>query len=266
VFVCRKESLLMFFKRSFHKVKTNNMELEHYRFIQDGTAQDPHLVIAFDIECTGAQAPFQHAIAAVGFCVALVDKKKKSPHIVEKKRFTFKVHPHQFEERCMTQFWNTLPDKVRGDLLEGKDPLHPPTDTIHNVYAFLKYYTDFYNKKIRDRDSMKLVWLTDNPAYDAGILNAALASHGYQPLHLIADRYVGITDSGSIKRVISQRIDLPGETGSSDHTWEVYRDLYFRIGKETEHVPHDHYPENDAHHHLVVWFESIKCYSEYTET
>jgi len=203
--------------------------------------EDVVMLIGFDIESTGARAPMDHDVVAVGFCICLcLPWNPQSVCVADRRRYTIKVqNEDRFEERCKREFWDMVKPEVRDALLHGADPEHQPVEAGVAFQVMHEYLVQF-TTAARDMGT-KVMWITDNPAYDAGILNACFAKEHLQPLHLLSGQYIGITDCGEVRRVAKRcfpsSITAPLE--------EAIKGMKRRT--------HDHYPENDAKAHVLEY-------------
>jgi hypothetical protein len=175
--------------------------------------------LALDLERLGPE--YAYGVLAIGVCFGTPDGT-----VLDARAFCGRV-PEQsgFDAYCWSSFWSKFPDVLARIDSEAQD------DHVLACYRWLceleAKYGPFGRRHAAQR---KLVLLSDNPAYDFGVLGAEIAHlRGRavaRPISEMFDDYVPTDD--------------PGEQ------------LTFASAEQRERVfsyvtaPHDHYPANDA--------------------
>jgi len=173
--------------------------------------------LSVDIERTGCA--FIEGILAIGVCFGSADGT-----VIEQRAFCAKVPvPEDFDEDCWNEFWSK-----HTDVLDRIDAAATPTP-FEDFYAFLLELESKYGPFGRKyTDKVRFKYLSDNPGYDIGHLSVLAYQHNKR-LHLqeMFTDYVNVADP------TEQIRGLPAVEQA-------------RVKKACEHVPHDHWPVNDA--------------------
>lgn len=193
-------------------------------------------VLAVDVEAWDDQigAP----LVAVGMCLG----SGTTGTVMEKKRWCITLPPGSIEQAarektdCYTYFWS----KRLSQLATMQAEAQPAAAAAASIASTLKMWQD----RVLDELQGDLIIVSDNPSYDLGKLDHFLYTHH-------ARRYS-----------IRYREPAPGkpETYKYLGVEDISPQCYFdptaeqreRRAKEfaDKCVTHDHWPDNDAHHHF----------------
>lgn len=194
------------------------------------------VVISFDIESRGKDLR-KNGIASVGICVAKCDVLE----VIHKERIDLKplsffelnadgsvsVEFQQFEERCVREFWSKNSENLKRMQENAIDPLV-------GIAQFRKLI-DKYDDKVLYEARI----ITDNPSFDASMLNYYLSRANLEPLHFdSASRYRSVVDTDSYSRGVLHM--------GYGNPWVSDEVLIKKYGLTANHADHDHMPENDA--------------------
>ena len=172
--------------------------------------------LAVDIERSGPE--FTRGILAIGACFGTSDGT-----ILLQRAFCAKVPtPEAFEKRCWVEFWVKFPAVLaRIDAESVDDPIG---DFRTWALALQSKYGPF-GRRFKATTEFRLV--SDNPAYDIGMMNLEFFKHGFtHSLAEMFDDYVPTDDP-------SERVR--GLTAEQRARVEALCT-----------APHDHWPVNDA--------------------
>jgi len=172
--------------------------------------------LAVDIERSGPE--FMRGILAIGACFGTSDGT-----ILLQRAFCAKVPPPEaFEKRCWAEFWVKFPAVLaRIDAESVDDPIG---DFRTWALALQSKYGPF-GRRFKATTEFRLV--SDNPAYDIGMMNLEFFKHGFtHSLAEMFDDYVPTDDP-------SERVR--GLTAEQRARVEALCT-----------APHDHWPVNDA--------------------
>ena len=184
-----------------------------------GTApRRPHpklLPVAVDIEKRGPSA--EHSINAVGFAY----RCPRTQRIV-KRAFYFKGNDAGFQRKTQDEFWSRYPDLLR--FIEER---------AADSASEWKRVDQWLDELARDAktDGYEVLWVSDNPAYDVGAIDAELLEY----LRRLPLRY---DSEGEYRRVRDTTAALYA-LGSA--TAERIKKLVADTG-----ASHTHHPEDDA--------------------
>lgn len=187
----------------------------------------PKVIIAFDIEARGPSA-IRHGILAIGWCVRLANDFS----IIERDFVALEeLIPGQFfEPRCYNEFWS----KNRGILEKLSREVIPARDAI----------AKFYDMLVTMGKKYKVILITDNPAFDAWMLQYYMDYFGYPPLHYesLPDKQYGgyrtVHDTNSYARGVMEWDYLtPTPKGGKDK--QIKEKFQLDIVSIPTHLPHD---------------------------
>jgi len=172
--------------------------------------------LAVDIERTGPE--FSRGILAIGACFGTADGT-----ILLQRAFCAKVPPVEaFEQRCWSEFWTKFPAVLaRIDAESVDDPIG---DFRAWALALQSKYGPFGR---RFKTTTEFRWVSDNPAYDVGMINLEFFKRGFtHSLAEMFDDYVPTDDPSERVRMLNAALKA-------------------RVAARCT-APHDHWPVNDA--------------------
>lgn len=185
-------------------------------------------MFAVDIE-TGGQLIGSAPIVAIGWCSGPISGDGK---LLLKGRVSLKYDEHhRFEKRCLEEYWYASPTQ-KAQLETFRAEAVPIKEALGQFLAALKAAEEHFGN---------LYVVSDNPAFDFAFLNYYLAHYlGALPLsyRVLDGKYRGqLADEWYVVRKVTR------------NRFAVVPSTVERIKKRvSEAVPHDHWPENDAHH------------------
>ena len=185
------------------------------------------LIFTFDIETTGCDVNL-HSMIAAGYCAGTLDDQ-----IVAKGRICFQMRPGTvMEDRCYNEYWSKDPRQLQ-QLTEFTKEGQPPDIAIAKFIDVL--------------DKLETSWnvhcISDNPGFDAMFLNYYLSKYlNRRPL----DYVHGLEDyRGGVETPLDFAHRFKCKKNRSYGYYFDCKAANHLIAKIE--VPHDHYPENDAH-------------------
>ena len=172
--------------------------------------------LAVDIERVGPD--FKYGILAIGACFGTSDGT-----IIEQRAFCAKVPPAEnFDPKCWSEFWSKYPEVLKR--INGAATGAPIT-LFHHWLLELQIRFGPFGRKHKDKVNFKLV--SDNPAYDIGMINLEFFKLGLtRSMAEMFDDYVPTDDPSEQVRAMT-----------ADQKKRV--DAFIK-------APHDHWPVNDA--------------------
>ena len=128
-----------------------------------------HVLLAIDVESRGENM-ITHGIVSIGWCVGCADEF----HVIERGRVSLKPLPGQtFERRCIDEFWSKYKDQLHMLQKEAVDADRGMSE---------------FRQKMQEYDrNYRVTIVSDNPAFDIGIVNYYLNYHGYPWLQYTFD-------------------------------------------------------------------------------
>jgi hypothetical protein len=185
--------------------------------VEDSGTQKKYF-LAVDIERTGPD--FNHGILAIGVCFG-----KWNGEIIEQRAFCSPVPPSEkFDKKCFDEFWSKHPAVLERINKESSEEMIPK---FHAWLVSLESKYGPFGRKFRESVVFKLV--SDNPAYDIGMINLEFFKHGFsRSMAEMFSDYVPTDDPSEQVRGLTS-----GEKVS----------VYAAVTAE-----HDHWPANDATH------------------
>ena len=124
--------------------------------------------LTVDIERVGPG--FKHGILAIGVCFG--DTKG---NVLVCRAFCGHVPPiEDFDRECYNDFWINYPDVLKRI---NNEATYNPIARFHEFLVSLEHQYGPFGRAHRDRVHMKLV--SDNPAYDIGMINLEFFKNGY---------------------------------------------------------------------------------------
>jgi len=199
------------------------------------------LVLAVDIECTGARAPIG-AVIAVGASVVSPDLQEMRSMLVS--GYIPNVTP--MEPRCWNEFWSkntAILDKL---VYTGSDPQTPESLGKMMIEKFQSFRAEW--EAFAKAAGRELILCTDSPAFDVSWLNAMIEEHipagspmSMPLLYNASDGgYEGVVDVHSMQRGWLAAMD-PAGTGP---LWKRFSERYAVPEKLKAHT---HMPDEDAY-------------------
>ena len=194
-----------------------------------------HIYVAVDIEKAGTKL-IQYPVVSVGFVVA------NAHSVLAKKRFNLKVNwsseteGGDFEERCLNEFWNKLPqDVINGcmiDVYSQSDGWNEIAKWIDNLEVL--YPDDKYNIK----------FLTDNASFDIATIDYNLEKY-------VKRNPMRYSSTNKYRSVIS-----------ADDMLDMAPDEYVKLVHDyINNLPdacHNHNPINDAYNIFLQYFNALQ--------
>lgn len=144
----------------------------------------PTYYLAVDIERVGAG--FHYGILAVGACFG-----KSNGTIIEQPAFCSKVPPQEgFDPVCWSTFWHKFPKTLERI---DKEAIPNHIEALHTWLLNLETKYGPFGRKHKDKVVLRL--LSDNPAFDIGMINLEFNKAGLpRPMAEMWDDYVPTDD------------------------------------------------------------------------
>lgn len=191
----------------------------------------PRLLIAVDIEASGASMT-RHKVMSIGVFVAeFNDKKPDGYKEIDKRRFNFLIdYEHDFEPRCVEEFWSKYPEQLEACKIDAKDP--------KIMWREFADYIDSYEKKY------KVKFLSDNPSFDIAWIDYAYDTIlDRLPMRFTTDKkFRSVCNAGNVYETAVE-VFLDKEKAESLTTY-VYANSC-----------NDHNPINDAHRIFLKYYK-----------
>jgi len=191
--------------------------------------QSKGVVIALDIESRG-MSPKKHGILSIGMCIGSAEEDL----VLIKKRFDLEPLPgQQMEKRCQDEFWSKHQD-IYAILTQDPKP-------VKEVMTAFRAIIDKWHAVAED-----VYLVSDNPAFDFGLLNYYLDEFDLLPLSYKRNKegkpeYVALHDSDSYARgALGQ-----GFNAQWVNDTEVIKE-HLHAQDTLNKDSHNHLPEKDA--------------------
>jgi DNA polymerase III epsilon subunit-like protein len=216
----------------------------------------PDIYVAFDVEATGMYmagfgAVQENAMVELGAC-AMVANDSQRTVLDTFDRMMGIPYGCGWEPRCVDEFWSVaegMPEKKeRIDACQAS-PVDAMCAFVHWVESLVARYAD--------GDSKRIVFVTDNAAFDAAWVSLYLARYaGHQPLHTFFGAYRGVLDTssyaaGAARHTPAHKERFLRETGAKRYrSKDAVRAALGVPSSVRPRAVHDHAAVNDAQHLL----------------
>lgn len=181
------------------------------------------ILIGVDIEKTGKML-MKHPVVSIGFAVC-----NDMAELIDSRRINFAVNwkPESeggdFEDRCWTEFWSTLPHSI---IDACKVDAHTQEEGWRSVAVWLDSLEQIYPP-----EQYKIMFINDNPSFDIANIDYNLDRFVNRP----PMRYTSTGQYRTITTVDDAFYMLPKQA-----IGQMKQDI-------NKVVKHDHNPVNDAH-------------------
>ena len=187
------------------------------------------IFIAIDIEKVKRSA--SQGLQAIGIVIG--EKIGKEYIVIEKRVFCAPFpknvfDPNVMDQNVLNEFWSRDEMKEIIKMIDKNSILYEEA---------LGSFVEFFNSVETRYPQSEIILISDNPSFDIGNLDAELENGGFRKFPL---RY---SNDGKKYRQCNDPKQRLKALSLLDVAWEL-------ADKE---ISHDHYPENDAHHHFLLY-------------
>jgi hypothetical protein len=194
-------------------------------------------VIAFDFEAAGGVTP-KNGFTQLGAALICVDDQQVIATFNEYANMSL----HDWEDRCVREFWSKNPKRFEETKIAVRNAQNDPFDVVAMFLDWVQANT---------HDKKDVVLITDNAAFDAGILRCFSKD---RDIMYVFGEYRSIIDVSCVYRGMSRQVVDTALLDESSIGLGIKAVNAVRAGNNEDTfdafpkfpVEHDHHPVNDA--------------------